>query len=144
MDAISEFLQNLNPNRSFETKLLIGFCVANRKSHLDSIGGFDEEMFVGNDDLDLSWRLRLNGGRLLVALDAFVWHEGGVSFSSVGSAKKEEMLSQCNSIGNFGTIVDRMIQLLKKLGRLKFWVLIPKRRIYFERNLNSVLLVLDS
>ena len=46
------------------------------------MGGMDEDLFLGNDDLDLSWRLRNAGRKLVVASDAFVFHEGQKSFQT--------------------------------------------------------------
>ncbi|MBI1332726.1 MAG: glycosyltransferase [Armatimonadetes bacterium] len=64
------------------TKLLIGLCVMAKRSLLDQIGLLDEDLFLGSDDLELSWRIRTHGLRLAVAMDAFVHHKGGVSFAS--------------------------------------------------------------
>lgn len=67
---------NTKPEDPMETKLLIGFCLMMRKAVFDEVGGMDEALFLGNDDLDISWRLRLLGYRLLVAPGVFVHHAG--------------------------------------------------------------------
>lgn len=67
---------NMKPEEPVETKLLIGFCLMMRKAVFDELGGMDPALFLGNDDLDLSWRLRLAGYRLLIAPDVFVFHAG--------------------------------------------------------------------
>lgn len=65
-----------------KTELLIGFCLMLRRE-LDDLPVFmDERLFLGNDDLELSWRLRLQGYELLIAKDCFVYHEGQHSFRS--------------------------------------------------------------
>ena len=79
---IARLLANANRGKAVETKLLIGFCMLLPREVLDRVGLLDEALFLGNDDLDLSWRLRLAGLRLLVATDAFVHHAGQVSFRS--------------------------------------------------------------
>ena len=66
-----------------ETKLLVGFCLMVKRDILNRVGLLDEDLFVGNDDLELSWRLRTHGLRLLIALDVFVHHTNHVSFTSV-------------------------------------------------------------
>ncbi len=66
-----------------ETKLLIGFCMMIKKDVLDELGLLDENLFLGNDDLELSWRFRINGYKLLIAKDTFVFHEGQKSFQTV-------------------------------------------------------------
>lgn len=59
---------DLNP---IETKLLIGFCLMIRRDVFNKFK-FDEALFLGNEDLDLSWRLRLAGYRLVVATMVFI------------------------------------------------------------------------
>jgi O-antigen biosynthesis protein len=81
-EQASELLYQMNQGKSEETKLLIGFCLMIRLELLHLLGGLDERLFLGNDDLELSWRLRLHGHRLLIATDVFVWHEGQHSFKS--------------------------------------------------------------
>ena len=78
---------------STETKLLIGFCLMVRRDVLNQVGLLDESMFVGSEDLELSWRLREFGFKLLVARDVFVAHRCGKSFASLDSGVKDQMLS---------------------------------------------------
>ncbi len=68
--------------QSIPTRLLIGFCLMVPRAVLDEVGWLDPELFLGNDDLDLSWRLRRAGYDLRVAIDTFIQHEGQVSFRS--------------------------------------------------------------
>ncbi len=75
-------LRIANAGKGVETKLLIGFCMLVPRAVFDDVGLLDEELFLGNDDLDLSWRLRQRGYRLIVATDTFVHHEGQASFAS--------------------------------------------------------------
>lgn len=67
---------NMKPEEPMKTKLLIGFCLMIREEVYDEMAGMDPELFLGNDDLDLSWRLRLAGYTLLIAPDVFVYHAG--------------------------------------------------------------------
>jgi len=78
--------------RFVETKLLIGLCAMVRRETLDRVGLLDEDLFLGREDLELSWRLRTHGLKLLLGLDTFVHHEGGVSFSSTSSEVKKRLL----------------------------------------------------
>ena len=50
---------------------------------LKKVGFLDEKLFLGNDDLDISWKFRINGLKTIIATDVFVYHKGQVSFSSV-------------------------------------------------------------
>lgn len=79
---------------SVETKLLIGFCMAIRKDVLDKLGLLDEDLFLGNDDLELSWRLRLNGYSLKVAADTFIYHEGQQSFETEEKSKTSALVQE--------------------------------------------------
>lgn len=79
---IAEALQRTQSGQSVETKLLIGFCMLIPRRILDEFGLLDEELFLGNDDLDFSWRMQLVGKKLLVAKGAFVHHVGQVSFDT--------------------------------------------------------------
>lgn len=63
-------------------KLLTGFCMMVRRDITEKFGGLDERLFLGNDDLELSWRLRLHGLELHIACDVFIFHEGQHSFRS--------------------------------------------------------------
>src|SRR5574337_1382976 len=91
---LADLLGGVNQGKAVETKLLIGFCMLVPRKVLDEVGLLDEDLFLGNDDLDLSWRLRLRGYRLLVATDAFVHHEGQVSFKSEAETKTSRLVQE--------------------------------------------------
>ncbi|WP_395737644.1 glycosyltransferase [Prosthecobacter sp.] len=57
-----------------EAEHLPGCNLAIRKEALDRIGGFRAEFNTAGDDVDVCWRLRETGGRLLFAPGAMVWH----------------------------------------------------------------------
>lgn len=94
IDQITDLNYEANKGRSVETKLLIGFCMAVRKDVLDKLGYLDEELFLGNDDLELSWRLRLNGYKLKVATDTFIYHEGQHSFNTETKTTTSSLVQQ--------------------------------------------------
>lgn len=94
MDGIGDFVYNAFNGKSIETKLLIGFCIALRKSVIDKLGHLDEDLFLGNDDLELSWRLRLNGYTLKVALDVFIYHEGQHSFNTESKSTTSKLVQE--------------------------------------------------
>lgn len=81
-EQAAEQLYRSNRGKSEQTRFLIGFCLMIRQQVLEQLGGLDERLFLGNDDLELSWRLRLHHYNLLIAADTFVWHEGQHSFRS--------------------------------------------------------------
>lgn len=62
-----------------------GACAAAamyRRSLLDRIGGFDEDFFLIYEDVDLSFRARLTGGRCLFVPDARVCHRVNYSIGT--------------------------------------------------------------
>lgn len=83
VDGLAEYVGRTNVRRGIEMKLLVGSCLMVRKSALLGIKGFDDHLELGVDDLDLCWRLRLAGHRLVLATDVFVHHQGGGSKRSV-------------------------------------------------------------
>ena len=95
--SLSKILEN-NIHKYVETKLLIGFCIAISSEAIQKVGLLDEALFLGNDDLDFSWRLRLAGYRLLVATDTFIHHAGQVSFKTEKKSKTDKLVSKSTEI----------------------------------------------
>ena len=84
----------LNQKQSCQSKLLIGYCLMIKRAIFDEIGGMDENLFLGNDDLDLSWRLRTAGYELVVAKDTVIFHKGQVSFSTEPEALTSKLIQE--------------------------------------------------
>ncbi|WP_324715464.1 glycosyltransferase [Carboxydochorda subterranea] len=80
--------------KTVETRLLIGFCLAVRRDAFEAVGGFDESLFLGNDDLDLSWRLWKAGYKQVVVPSVFVLHHGQASFRTEPQAKTAYLVQQ--------------------------------------------------
>lgn len=59
----------------FEVSYLSGAACLLKMSALKETGLFDERLFMYHEDVDLGWRLRLNGQRLLVDPLAVVYHK---------------------------------------------------------------------
>lgn len=83
IEELAQAMERVNPGVMVETKLLIGFCLCTSRRILDQVGLLIDEMFLGSDDLELSWRLRCLGFRLIVRADVFVHHKTGASQESV-------------------------------------------------------------
>ena len=77
--------------------------MVHRDIYLES-GGLDEKFFAHMEEIDLQWRIRLMGYRILVVPSALAWHHGAVTIHS-GSFLKA-YLNQRNSLAmlfrNFG------------------------------------------
>ncbi len=85
-DEITQYLTCLYKGDPYqESKLLIGFCVAVSKTLIDKIGGLDEDLFLGNDDLEFSWRIQLFGYKQAIVKTCFIYHKGHESFHKSSS-----------------------------------------------------------
>ena len=68
--------------RQFHPGEVFSACAAAcafRRSAFDAVGGFDESFFCYCEDVDLGFRLRLAGWKIVQANDAIVHHVGGGS-----------------------------------------------------------------
>jgi GT2 family glycosyltransferase len=81
------------------------------------LGGFDPATFPGSDDLDLCWRARLAGARVLVAPDARVRHR----LATV----QDDRPTRRNDQGDLRAFTKSRIRVLTKAysGLALFWVL---------------------
>jgi GT2 family glycosyltransferase len=52
-----------------------GAAMAIRRELFEQLGGFTEELFMYQEDLDLGWRVRLRGLRVVVSPEADVYHD---------------------------------------------------------------------
>jgi GT2 family glycosyltransferase len=93
-EGIARVLADANDGNGQTTKLLIGCCMMLRRQVLDEIGYLDNDLFLGCDDLDMSWRLMLANYRLVIARDAFVHHECHVSFDTEPKAAVEKLVQE--------------------------------------------------
>lgn len=51
-----------------------GCCFAANRNYFIELGGFDENFFMYNEDADISWRVHLKGGKILLITDSTVIH----------------------------------------------------------------------
>lgn len=84
VEEFSQSLHDENAGLSVQIPTGVGFCMYVSRKLLDTVGGFNEDMFdIGyGEENDLCRRGEKAGFVNLQALDCFVLHEGGVSFSS--------------------------------------------------------------
>ncbi|MCA8969914.1 MAG: glycosyltransferase [Planctomycetes bacterium] len=93
--AIETRLTEQHAGRCEDTELLSGLCLVAHRDTWVRLGGFDEEFGLGNyEDDDLSLRVRLDGRRLLIAHDAYVWHEGNATFRALSIDYREQLGAQ--------------------------------------------------
>jgi GT2 family glycosyltransferase/tetratricopeptide (TPR) repeat protein len=78
-DTLDLFAEDFSTKATsdLEVDMLVGFCVAVRRSVLDELGVFDERFGIGTfEDNDLCYRLRRSGYRLVIATRSYVHHHG--------------------------------------------------------------------
>ena len=56
-----------------------GVALFARREVLERLGGFEEGFFMHMEEIDLCWRMRLQGFRICSVPSSVVWHEGGAS-----------------------------------------------------------------
>ena len=83
--------------KSAATKLLIGMCVMVPREVFGAFGLLDESMVLGADDLELSWRLRTAGMKLVIALDTFVHHIGRAGSSQRPPEEIERLIAESDA-----------------------------------------------
>ncbi len=104
-ELIYLYIKDKNYGKSIESKLLLGFCIITRREILEKIGYLDEELFLGNDDLEFSWRLRENGYKLKIAIDTFIYHKGHESFNTLKEESAEKLVQESTN-----KLADKLIK----------------------------------
>lgn len=78
--GLNEIDENQYPSRLVNS--ISGACFFARKSIIDKIGGYDPDMFLYNEDADLSLRFLLYGYKLAYLKDAVVQHHYSVTVNT--------------------------------------------------------------
>ncbi|HST01844.1 MAG TPA: glycosyltransferase family 2 protein, partial [Usitatibacter sp.] len=81
-----------NAHAAVEIPMTVGFCMLITRRALDEVGYFDEPAFGRGygEEVDFCMRAARAGMRNLLCADAFVFHEGEVSFGGSGGALREK------------------------------------------------------
>ena len=64
-------------NDAIEVFWATGACFFVRASHFNVIGGLDEDFFAHQEEIDLCWRLKNKGYKIMVQPKSVVFHVGG-------------------------------------------------------------------
>ncbi len=80
-DPLSSITYNLEPRTYPEIPYASGAAMLVRNSLYQQIGLFDEKYFMYHEDLDLCWRARLKGWRVVLAPKSVVYHKYSFSKS---------------------------------------------------------------
>jgi len=83
VDALHALFAQTHSGVTLEVPTAVGFCMYIRRDCLDQTGEFDARTFGAGygEENDFCLRASALGWKHLHALDVFVFHEGGVSFS---------------------------------------------------------------
>ncbi len=64
-----------------------GACLVVRNSSFKEAGGFDEDFFSHQEEIDLCWRLKAAGGKIKFLANSVVYHVGGATLKSTNPKK---------------------------------------------------------
>ena len=64
-----------------------GACLFIKKSSFDEVNGFDEDYFAHQEEIDLCWRLKNKGYKIMVCPKSVVYHVGGGTLEKSSSFK---------------------------------------------------------
>jgi hypothetical protein len=77
------------------------------KRIFDAAGGFDSHYFMYYEDVDLSWRIRLQGYKVALAPHSIVYHEGGATAKS-NNAQRKVLDNLYSGKNYFATLVKNL------------------------------------
>jgi GT2 family glycosyltransferase len=94
-----------------------GACLIVRREAFMGVGGFDEDLFTHQEEIDLCWRMKANGGIVKYIGSSNVYHVGGATLPSANPTK------------TFYNFRNTLLVLLKNVNGSKVWFLILLRLI---------------
>lgn len=104
-------------NDELEVFWATGACLFVRSSHFWEVSGLDEDFFAHQEEIDLCWRLKNNGSKIMVEPKSVVYHVGGGTLDA-GSPLKTHL--------NFR---NNLYMLFKNLPTTSLFVVIPMRLV---------------
>jgi hypothetical protein len=104
-------------NDAIEVFWATGACLFVRASHYNVVGGLDEDFFAHQEEIDLCWRLKNKGYKVMVEPKSVVFHVGGGTLNS-GSPFKTHL--------NFR---NNLFMLFKNLPSSYLFTTIPTRLV---------------
>ena len=92
-----------------------GVAMFARREAVERLGGFDEGFFMHMEEIDLCWRMRLDGFHIRSVPSSIVWHEGGAS------------LQQGSPMKVYYNHRNAFAMLLRNRGAAALWGVVPLR-----------------
>ena len=84
----------ISENTTHEVDVLQGAYLLIRKGILDKIGWFDEDYFLDGEDIDLCWRVKKKGWKIVYYPEVSIIHVKGASKGKNTSTKKNVSLGE--------------------------------------------------
>ncbi len=94
-----------------------GACLAVRKTAFEEVGGFDEDFFAHQEEIDLCWRMQTAGGIIKYIGTSAVYHVGGATLAAANPKK------------TFYNFRNTLLVLVKNVKGGKVWWLIFQRLV---------------
>ena len=94
-----------------------GACLFIKKSSFDEVNGFDEDYFAHQEEIDLCWRLKNKGYKIMVCPKSVVYHVGGGT------------LEKSSSFKTYLNFRNNLLTLYKNLTRTELIWILPVRFI---------------
>ncbi len=114
-DAVEK--DELQYNEALEIFWASGACLGIRSELFRKLNGFDESFFAHMEEIDLCWRLKNRGYKILVNPQSCVYHFGGGTLSAISPRK------------TFLNFRNNLYMLTKNLP-MKYWLrIVPTRMV---------------
>ena len=104
-------------NKATEVFWATGACLFVRASHFWKVGGLDNDFFAHQEEIDLCWRLKNKGYKIMVEPKSEVYHVGGGTLNAESPFKTHL---------NFR---NNLYMLFKNLPLSSFFIIIPVRLV---------------
>ena len=95
-----------------------GACLFIRTDVYKAVGGLDGDFFAHQEEIDMCWRLRARGYRLVCTPQSVIYHKGGGTLN-VESPRKTFLNFRNNLLMLYKNLPDKD---LKPVMRLRFWL----------------------
>lgn len=84
----------ISPDSVHEVDVLQGAFFMTRKNVMDDVGWFDEDYFLDGEDIDLCWRIKEKGWKILYYPEVYITHIKGASKGKSKQTKENIPLSE--------------------------------------------------
>lgn len=95
-----------------------GAALMIRRADWESVGGLDGRFFAHQEEIDMCWRLRSRGRRIVCVPSSHVWHVGGASLNQ-GNPRKTFLNFRNNLIMLYKNLPAAE---LRRVMRLRYWL----------------------